>query len=398
MSNNTMSTERAPPGPCEYFNFYECHLAVLLWKIFAPLFLVVGVGGNLLSIAVLSRKRMRNSTTSLYLRFLAVVDTLVLIIGNLRELVYYATNLDVRELSDATCRIHYWLTLNVTALSGWLLAVLTIDRLVSIKRPLWAKSNCSQKTALVVSLTVTAVMFMVNSHILGYLYRTEIQVPANNTTVVLDIQCLPNTLQYMKFWQKIWPVMILILYSFIPLGCLIICNIIIANELIKRNTVLPGARHTSVYSSNQRKEFKSVTRMLIVVCSVFTAISLPTCIFLIVESYIFVGTSARDISKRRLAWAVVSILMYSNNAINFILYCLSGSLFRKELKSMFWRMKTSIMKCMNRRVVPQSDLPTGNSVNSDGQKSSSVYVLQSTSFTIKTDGNQTFSARRKSEF
>ena len=348
-----MSGKSTNPGPCEYFDFPECHLAVLLWTVISPVFILVGVLGNLISIAVLSRRRMRNSTTSVYLRFLAVVDILVLIIGNFRELLYYATSFDIRELNNLSCRIHYWLAIDVTALSGWMLSVLSVDRLISIKFPLWAKSQCTVKSALSISIIITGVMLMINSHVLGFLERTEILVPSQlaNTTIVLNVMCLPSAPLYMKFWIKIWPILVFTLYSILPIVCITTCNILLVKELAKRKNPLGATTFDSRQSSKQRNE-KSLTRMLIVISLYFTTISLPTCIYLNVESYIFSDKSAQDIATRRLAWAIVSLIMYSNNTINFILYCVSGSLFRKELKQMCLKIKTATTKCMNRRTAP----------------------------------------------
>lgn len=372
-------------GPCKYFDYFECHLAVLLWKIFSPIFITVGIGGNLLSLAVLSRRRMCNTTTSVYLRFLAIVDTLVLLIGNLRELIYYLTNIDIRELNDASCRIHYWLSFNVTALSGWLLSILTIDRLISVKLPLWARSTCSRKSALVISVVTLGCMFLINSHILAYLKRTEIRVPspASNTTIVLDIGCLPGEPIYMMFWTKAWPDIVFVLYSILPILCLIVCNILLIKELTKRNNPL-RLQDGLTLSSSQRKDFRSLTRMLISVSIFFAIISLPATVFMILETYLFNGTSARDISKRRLFWSIVSILMYSNNAVNFFLYCLSGSLFRAELKQMILKIKSSIARRITNRIAP-------NDTNGAGQ--SGAYSNQNRS----TDDDHRFVNARQKE-
>lgn len=296
---------------------------------------------------------MRKSTTSVYLRFLAVIDILVLIVGNFRELLYYATSVDIRELNSLSCRIHYWLAINVTALSGWMLSILSVDRFVSIKFPLWAKSQCSVKSALSISIAITGVMFIINSHVLGFLERTEILVPSQlaNTTIILNVICLPSAPLYMKFWVKIWPVLLFTLYSILPIVCITACNILLVKELTKRKNPLVATTHNSRLSSNHRNE-KSVTRMLIAISLYFTTISLPTCIYLNVESYIFSEKSAQDIATRRLAWAIVSLIMYSNNTINFILYCLSGSLFRIEHKQMCRKIKSATTKCMNNRTAP----------------------------------------------
>ena len=358
------------PGPCKYFDYWQCHLAVRLWQIFSPILITVGTCGNLLSLAVLSRRRMCNSTTSVYLRWLAVTDTLVLLIGNMHEFIFYATNIDIRELSDATCRIHYWISLNLTALSGWMLCVLTIDRLVSVKATLWARSTCTTKTALIISVTISGCMFIINTHVLGYLNRTEIIVPApgpnTSGTIVLDVGCFPSDPDYLMFMKKAWPLIVFVLYSVLPMACLITCNIMLIKELRKLKNPLRLMNGLTL-SSAQRKDFSSVTRMLIVVCIFFAAVSLPATIYLIVEPYLFRGTSPKDISKRRLTWAIASLFMYTNNAANFYLYCLSGSLFRKELKDMASEIVISVRQRMRRRVVPLADSHTGHSSQTTAQ-------------------------------
>ena len=358
------------PGPCEYFDYWQCHLAVKLWQIFSPILITVGVCGNLLSLAVLSRRRMSNSTTSVYLRWLAVTDTLVLLIGNGREFIFYVTNIDIRELSDVSCRIHYWLALSITALSGWMLCVLTIDRLISIKKTLWARSTCTRKTALMISFTVSGFMFFINAHLLGYLERTEIivpiQQPNSSGTIVLDVGCFSSDPVYLIFMQKAFPLKVFLLYSLLPMVCLITCNVMLIKELRKLKDPLRLTNGLTL-SSAQRKDFSSVTRMLIAVCIFFAVVSLPTALYLIVEPYLFRGTSPKDISKRRLTWAVVCLCMYANNAANFYLYCLSGSLFRKELKDMLSAIKTSMQQCMHRRIVPFTDNYAGPSGHSTTQ-------------------------------
>ena len=45
----------------------------------------------------------------------------------------------------------------------------------------------------------------------------------------------------------------------------------------------------------------------------------------------------QTMAEMSVAWAVVNLFQYTNNSINFLLYCLSGSRFREELRAMFRR-------------------------------------------------------------
>ena len=119
-----MTLEQSPPGPCTYLDSPECYVAGTLWKTITPFLLVIGVCGNLISLffylylAVWSRKRMRKTTTSVYLRFLAAIDTMVLIIVPLRELIFFTTVVNIQEINDWSCRAHTWIAFSVSAVSS----------------------------------------------------------------------------------------------------------------------------------------------------------------------------------------------------------------------------------------------------------------------------------------
>ena len=341
--------------PCERLDYVECHIAVLIWKITGPIFLVVGLCGNLSSFVVLSRKRMRVFTTSVYLRCLAIVDSLVLLFAVLRDTIYHHTNIDVGELSDTACKTFQWINYNVTALSGWILCAIALDRLIAIKYPLWAKSHCTKRIAMAVVVTLTVIVVLLNSHYLMFMYRDEVYVDSNVTTatVLLHVKCSPMTRDYITFNTKVWPIITFICYGFSPIVWLISCNVILYRQLSQRcischvgGTVVSGAIR------KRDRDMKSLTKMLIVVCVVFVTFAVPTCVFLIIMPYVFTRTSPHDVAKQRLAWVMVASFLYCNNAINFIIYCVSGSLFRQELRGLISQIKTSVLKCFSRRIFP----------------------------------------------
>ena len=297
---------------------------------------------------------MRVTTTSVYLRFLAVVDSLVLLIAVLRELIYYYTAVDVRELSNLTCKVHLWLSYNLTGLSCWLLCVISTDRLIAIKFPLWAKSHCTKTTALVIGILLSAIVSLIDSHLLVFIYRDEVYVSSNasNTTTLLEVLCSPSSIHYIKFKKQVWPILTFILYSFSPIVWLITCNIILFKQLSLRNVKKQSGRKVDTEGRRERRDMKSLTKMLIVVCVVFIAVTVPTCIYLITAPYVFARTSPHDIAKRLLAWAIVAFFLYCNNTFNFIIYCVSGSLFRNELHGLLVQIKVFLWKCFNRRIYP----------------------------------------------
>ena len=186
------------------------------------------------------------------------------------------------------------------------------------------------------------------------MYRDEVYVDSNvtNASVLLHVKCSPMTRDYITFNTKVWPIITFICYGFAPIVWLISCNVILYRQLSLRCIRNHISGTVSGFTRKCDKDMKSLTKMLIVVCVVFVTFAVPACVFLIIMPYVFTRTSPHDVAKQRLAWVMVASLLYCNNAINFIIYCVSGSLFRQEFRGLIFQTTTSVMKCFSRRIFP----------------------------------------------
>ena len=343
------------PGLCEPGNFPECRAAVVLWKIFSPIFLIVGISGNILSMAVLSRQRMRQTTTSVYLRLLALVDFTVIVVGVPPHLMYNYAGLDIKNEGAFTCKFYSWLSPTVTALSWWMLPVITLDRFIMVKYPVWAKNHSTKRSAVVLVLILAATISVLNSHHLIFLSTSETRIPSNftNATVtVTNLRCDPNPQWYKLFYHRVWPIVILILYNIAPVTFLIICNLLLIIELIKRSRQNQTRRAKGGDNVKDSRATKSIMKMLTTVCIIFLITSSPMCLNLVITPYIFDRRSKHDAAKMLLIQSVAQLLMYSNNTINFLLYTLSGKVFRNEFRAMFEQCRQAIVTFRNRSIYP----------------------------------------------
>ena len=86
--------------------------------------------------------------------------------------------------------------------------------------------------------------------------------------------------------------------------------------------------------TQRRKKTSSMTITLVALSVIFFLTTSPICVYNVIEHYVEDGVAddPRGTGRLRLAWAVVNILMYTNSALNFYLYCLSGARFRQELR------------------------------------------------------------------
>ncbi|XP_055861407.1 uncharacterized protein LOC106054255 [Biomphalaria glabrata] len=77
---------------------------------------------------------------------------------------------------------------------------------------------------------------------------------------------------------------------------------------------------------------KSLTRSLLLINTVFLVCTIPISIYLAGRVFIFTGPGY---SQAQEVFNIFSnFIMYTNNSINFILYCVSGTRFRKQLQQM----------------------------------------------------------------
>ena len=340
--------------PCQYLNFFGCHFSVLTWRIVTPIFLSIGLSGNIMSLVVFSRKRMRNTTTSVYLRFLAVLDLLVLLTALLREMILYYTYVDVRKLSDFSCRFHIYISSTARLLAIWLLCIIAVDRLILIKRPIWAKSNCTRKLSLVTATSIIIILFVLNSHMFVFFKRSEITIlsKVTNLSVIVGYKCSFASEDYKQFHMKTRSIIILVLFSALPVICLIFSSVVLLREISIRHQN-KQVRRANV-TEQDHKGSQSVIKMLISICVFFVVLYVPAIVFQLIGPYMFDMTVREEVAKKMAFTTVLSCLYYSNNTLNFLLYCVSGKLFRKEISGIYREVKTAILKRLNIEVEPLS--------------------------------------------
>ncbi|CAC5426386.1 unnamed protein product [Mytilus coruscus] len=319
---------------CEsnYLIYSEYNAAIYLWKIFPPILLLLGTVGNVLSILVLRRPTIRKSVCSIYLVVLAITDLLVLYTGLLRQWILNTFNVDIRATSSTACKIHIWILYSSMDYSAWILIAVTIDRVLLIWFPNKMQCICTKKMAVLVLLCIASFLFLINSHIL-YGYELSTGKTANHCDFVSK--------SYEQFWISSWPSIDLVIFCILPVGFLVVGNILIfVKVLISRRTVKRQVSAYNTSSQNQRdSKFSSMTAMLIAVNCVFIVCNIPSRAFMIEHTSWSFDTCGYNYAKMSLLWCIFNLSMYVNNSVNFLLYIVSGSRFRNEIKKMFKRRK-----------------------------------------------------------
>ena len=357
------------PSLCETFNHFNCHLAETLWLVFSPVLMTIGTLGNILSVCVLLQKRMRQSSASIYLISLAFADTAVLYIGLLREWLVHLVDSDYRKENHATCRLQLWLQFSASASSVWILTAFTTDRHTSILWPIFAKTHCSRKLQVILVCVIPLVALVAGSHY----FLMEQKVTYNwsnmtNTSNIYIVHCVPQPGYHVKFYFKVWPWITIFTISLIPIVVIIISNVRIVNVMMSRRRRIAPQALGNGENQNQSQVNRTVVRMLIAVSVFYIFSTLPVCIYLLLESYLFPVETPENVVNRKLFWAITSLLFYSKSSVNFLLYCFSGTLFRSLFKDMIIQFLQYLLRKLTRNANVQIESSTtatilaGNSI------------------------------------
>ena len=104
------------------------HLADILWTYVGPTIFAVGMGGNILVLLVMSQRRMRGTTTCVYLQWMAVTDLLVLVTGMIPEWLQARYHFYIRDVHPALCKLEKFVFYSSSDTSIWICVIFTVDR------------------------------------------------------------------------------------------------------------------------------------------------------------------------------------------------------------------------------------------------------------------------------
>ena len=228
----------------------------------------------------------------------------------LRKLVEEMTRLKVDIFVWTGCKLGYFLMYFGFNFSSALLVVISLEKFIAMYFPFKTKTMCTVPIARRVSL-VTAVIFLT--------FDSQFIILGKMDNDQWGSYCHERNAS--PGYRKIlFGYMMPILYSYGPFTLMILANLAILYKFIKAKYGNRGSQSTNQALS------KSATRgtaMLLTVSFTFIILTGPIAF----ANSVFHGAAVPHVIYRSCITA-----QYLNHGINGILYCISGSRFRNELK------------------------------------------------------------------
>ena len=349
------------------------------------LILIFGIIGNLTSILIFSRRKLRMMSTFRFLLYLSITDLFLLIFSAPEVMLKSDFSLELRDFSLFPCNIQKFIAYSTSYMSSLLSIAVSVDRAQIVsrlaqfkiekkdtdqtpantattntdatkrnqKKVFWFHSKNFVVDAVVVSIVISSLLL--NAHLIFLLKPLTLafvkhsfqqdatlnafeEYASNFSASKYEIfVCIPEKDSlYENFVTHAWLWADLSIFSVIPFVCMSTCTILIIIKLKKiqsdyrqRLTRAHTSRFTKRIFHKKLKKNANISIMLVLTNLYF--------LFIMIIFWIWFWFSFKGIEtlKKSLIQSYVYMLLYSNNSFGIIFYLIWSEHFRAEFKKLF---------------------------------------------------------------
>ncbi|VVC93781.1 unnamed protein product [Leptidea sinapis] len=251
-----------------HFDMMAVYIANGLYLYYTPALILLGSVGNLLSVYVFYNSKLRLQSTSQYLSALAISDTIFL----LQLIPPWLSAMQITALfyKVGFCQIFVYLSYVTCCSSAWLVVAFTVERFVAVLYPLRRNAWCTVRRARHVIIGLSLAALVMNLPVLRF------TVPFQNDCN-LDRSYLEQAASF--------NVVDTIVSFTVPLSLIVLLNVWIItgvcrlestrHQLMKVQRLALGDRSRASRLVGCPRSQQRVTRMLLIVSSVFVFLNLP---------------------------------------------------------------------------------------------------------------------------
>ena len=278
---------------------------------------IIAFIGNILSFYIFSRKKFKKTIFSFYFRVEIVFNFLYLLmpINNYLEKEW---NIHFKTISNLTCKLRYYYGDLTTPISNFILAIVSIDRYLTIVYPksfFSFRKNLSFKISSCLFLTIFNLIYYIPDLVL---FGLDVQ---NNKTINNETQILcyrkHEILNYLNFLND----------AFIPFGIMTLFTILLLKSIYesrKRSRELINVSSSQTSNKTKSRDIRfAITSISVNLVFIFSTLPLYFSFFLLsYHNQIFIILDS-----------FFMILYYTKFGSMFFINYFTNSLFRNEFNS-----------------------------------------------------------------
>ena len=265
------------------------------------------------------------SGSSVILMALAVADTLTLAIGPTSRYLQKIHNVYLNDYF-IICKFHKYLKSVFGYLANWLVIIFTIFRVIAVYWPHKANVFCTRKRALIAVGATFVTCCLIH---LDYVIHIQRFVHVNNRGNFAPKKCWFEGFRdiYYKEYSQ-W--VMLTCMSIIPFFVLFL-----GNAMIIRKVLIYSIKRKRMSNDVKSNDSQSMTAMLISISVLFLVTQVPAVVISIIKRNLSSETHSKEYLYRFLVIdTIFRLFKWTNHAVNFFCYCVSGKRFREELVAM----------------------------------------------------------------
>lgn len=299
-----------------------------------PIITLSGMIGNILSLVVLSQKRIFKATVILLLG-LTVADCLFLVANFLRKATCIIKQFDLLTASwyyVNTFTSLYYFTISTGRVSTLLVVAISAERFVAVTFPLKVRSISTKFRMFMLVVFVYILTFGVLSFVPA---QMDAKAANGSYYVIMSKFYLNNT----KFYKIYNNYISIILFRWVPKVLIIIFNALIFWKLKTRMALNDDIGNSKSSSSTRRqRDQRQITTMLLVVAIIFIVSLLPRDAFALTKRFV---KEFKSNGRYKYTYQIVNdisiVFEMINSSINFVIYMALNKTFSSVYLGLFCR-------------------------------------------------------------
>ena len=325
--------------------------------LFLTLIICFGMVGNIISFLVWTKgKRCRSLPGGIYLRALAIADSIVLCVSATDRTAGLLFEVRPRNLNNVLCKFETTTFHFGMIVSTWIVVCFTAERTVAVCQ-LKTSSRWMNKTMTVfILVSITIIAFLLNlpyaigcklmvksdgryNHatvVTSNIDSSDTMISGNKSTTTQKFEyCGAEQSSFIYKYEKgyhFWLLDFVLIFS-VPFALITISNVVVLYMIaFRRNKV-------QVKSDSRRN---AITARAISVSIVHCISSAPFSIAVLVPGFVE-NAFVREIGYYYYIGVFVSLCTYLNHGVNFILYSFFGTDFRRDTGELFGK-QTAVIR------------------------------------------------------